>query len=269
LESLQNRDNPDPRQRTGIMKFESSRTQRGGEITTYDSLDHSLGQARNNIYLASKCWAAYVALDHLFGVLGMEEGQRAARSSAELCARSIVDGFDAERGFIPAVLESGNASAIIPAIEGLIFPHEMGLTQAVSPRGPYAKLIRTLQQHLENVLQPGVCLYPDGGCKLSSTADNSWMSKIALCQHVARAILKINNAKRDAKRDAKADAAQVRCQIKGSEFHACSDQFRSGVAIGSKYYPRIVTTVLWMNQKPGWNHGFHGSTRIRGECLLA
>jgi hypothetical protein len=242
LESLQNRDHPDPRQRTGIMKFESSRTQGGGEITTYDSLDHSLGQARNNIYLASKCWAAYVALEHLFGVLGLAERQRAARSSAKLCAHSIVDGYDEARGFIPAVLERGNASAIIPAIEGLIFPHEMGLTQAVSPRGPYAKLVRTLRQHLENVLQPGVCLYPDGGWKLSSTADNSWMSKIALCQHITRTILNVKQAKRDAQ----ADAAHVRWQIKGSEFHACSDQFRSGVALGSKYYPRIVTTVLWM-----------------------
>lgn len=191
LKSLQNHDNPDPRKRTGIMKFESSVTQAGGEITTYDSLDHSLGQARNNIYLESKCWAAYVALDYLFGVLGLPTRQRSARSSAERCARSIVAGFDSKLGYIPAVLEHGNASAIIPAIEGLIYPYEMGLMQAVSPRGPYGDVIRILKRHMEHILKPGICLYPDGGWTL---------------------------------------------------------QFRSGVAIGSTYYPRIVTTVLWMGR---------------------
>ena len=244
LKSLQNRDNPDPGQRTGIMKFESSMTRGGGEITTYDSLDHSLGQARNNIYLATKCWAAYVALEYLFGVLGRKGSMDQARHSAELCAESIVRGYDQGLGYIPAVLESGNTSAIIPVIEGLIFPHEMGLPQAVSLRGPYGGMMRALKCHTEKILQAGVCLYPDGGWKLSSTADNSWMSKIALCQHITRDILGI----RDVEREAQADAAHVRWEVKGSEFHACSDQFRSGVAMGSKYYPRIVTTVLWMKR---------------------
>ena len=63
LNSLLNRDHPDPNQRDGLMSFESSRTQGGGEITTYDSLDHSLGQARRNVYLAGKCWASYLALE--------------------------------------------------------------------------------------------------------------------------------------------------------------------------------------------------------------
>jgi len=44
LESLLNRDHPDPAQRNGIMSLDSSRTMGGSEITTYDSLDESLGQ---------------------------------------------------------------------------------------------------------------------------------------------------------------------------------------------------------------------------------
>ena len=44
LESLLIRDHPDASQRNGLMSFESSRTEGGGEITTYDSLDHSLGR---------------------------------------------------------------------------------------------------------------------------------------------------------------------------------------------------------------------------------
>lgn len=44
LTSLVNRDHPDPAMRDGIMSADSSRTLGGSEITTYDSLDTSLGQ---------------------------------------------------------------------------------------------------------------------------------------------------------------------------------------------------------------------------------
>lgn len=61
-----NRDNPDPLKRRGIMQLDSSLTEGGSEITTYDSLDPSLGQARGNVYLAVKCWAAYVLMSNFF-----------------------------------------------------------------------------------------------------------------------------------------------------------------------------------------------------------
>ena len=48
------------------MQLDSSRCAGGAEITTYDSLDVSLGQSRNNIYLAGKIWASYLALEKLF-----------------------------------------------------------------------------------------------------------------------------------------------------------------------------------------------------------
>ena len=242
LRSLQQRDHPNPRKRTGIMKFESSRTQGGGEITTYDSLDHSLGQARNNIYLASKCWAAYLALEHMFNTLEAPDLAAECVTAAHQCAGTLVKGFNKKLGFIPAVLEGHNRSAIIPVIEGLIFPHEMGLTHALSFQGPYKTLLKTMKLHLENVLVKGVCLYADGGWKLSATADNSWMSKINLCQHIARTILGVKSGQAGAQ----ADHAHAEWERNGSEFHACSDQFRSGKAIGSKYYPRIVTNILWM-----------------------
>ncbi|MEI6166335.1 MAG: glycoside hydrolase family 52 protein [bacterium] len=242
LRSLQHRDHPDPRKRTGIMKCESSFTQGGGEITTYDSLDHSLGQARNNIYLASKCWASYLALEYMFQTLGAGDKADECVKAAKLCAKSLVKGFSKKLGFIPAVLEGDNQSAIIPVIEGLIFPHEMGLKEALSFKGPYGSLMKTLKRHLENVLVEGVCLYPDGGWKLSATADNSWMSKINLCQHIAGTILGVKQGKAGAV----ADHAHAEWERNGSEFEACSDQFKSGKAVGSKYYPRIVTNILWM-----------------------
>ena len=40
--------------------------------------------------------------------------------------------------------------------------------------------------------------------------------------------------------------AHARWQREGSKFRACSDQFTSGEAKGSLYYPRIVTNILWL-----------------------
>ena len=34
----------------------------------------------------------------------------------------------------------------------------------------------------------------------------------------------------------------------GSGYWACSDQFVSGVAKGSRYYPRIITAALWLDE---------------------
>ncbi len=98
-------------------------------------------------------------------------------------------GYDETAGFIPAVLEDDNQSAIIPAIEALVFPYAMGLTDCVAEDGSYGDYIKTLKSHLRNIMNKETCLYPDGAWKLSSTADNSWMSKICLSQYVARKIL--------------------------------------------------------------------------------
>lgn len=72
LESLLNRDHPDAARRDGVMSADSSRTLGGSEITTYDSLDTSLGQARDNLYLGGKTFAAYVALEKIFLRLGKQ-----------------------------------------------------------------------------------------------------------------------------------------------------------------------------------------------------
>jgi hypothetical protein len=70
LDSLTTRDNPDPAKRDGIIHFVSRPADyvnrpadKKEEITTYDALDASLKQVRENLYIAVKCWAAYVALE--------------------------------------------------------------------------------------------------------------------------------------------------------------------------------------------------------------
>ena len=244
LVSLLNRDHPDPAARNGLMGLDSSRVMGKAEITTYDSLDVSLGQARNNIYLAGKCWAAYLALEKLLGEAGDSGLAAEAGEQAERCARTLA-GHLREDGFIPAVLGEGNESRIIPAIEGLIFPFYMGLTEALDPDGRFGGYIRALDTHLATVLTEGVCLFPDGGWKLSSTSNNSWLSKIYLCQFIARRIL----SREWGEQGARADAAHA-AWLTHEELSvwSWSDQIIAGEIAGSKYYPRGVTSILWLEE---------------------
>ena len=245
LVSLQNRDNPDPAKRNGIMALDSTRCGREAEITTYDSLDASLGQARNNLYLAVKTWAAYAALEWILGGMGHSAEAKSARHSAELAAKTIASKFDKKLGYIPAVFEAGNTSATIPAIEGLIFPERLGLLDDLRRRDPHKRMFDTLRLHFENILKPGICLFPDNGWKMSSTSINSWQSKIFLCQHIARKILGLNFGDDELKHDrAHADWWRI-----GAAPYAVVDQILEGKTSGGGcIYPRGVTNVLWMEE---------------------
>ena len=245
LQSMINRDHPDPEKRNGIMSLDSSRTMGGAEITTYDSLDISLGQSRGNIYLAVKSAACYVALERLLKQAGRDELAGLSAYQADLCAKTLIDHMT-EEGYIPAVLDEWNESRIIPAIEGLAFPGFSGCSDALEPGGRLHELAQVLRHHLQTVLVPGTCLFDDGGWKLSSTANNSWLSKIYLCQYVAREILGVQGDHVTAKADA-AHAAWL--TDTSNSYWAWSDQMVSGKAEGSKYYPRGVTAILWTEEK--------------------
>jgi xylan 1,4-beta-xylosidase len=242
MDSLVARDHPDPRRRDGMMSADSSRCEGGSEITTYDSLDVSLGQARNNLYLAVKTWGVYLGLSRLF--LHSKDPQRHAlcQLQADRCARTIVASAD-EDGFLPAVLHENVPSRIIPAIEGLVIPWSLGLKDALDPEGPYADLLAALKKHLLAVLRPGICKFPDGGWKISSTSDNSWLSKIYLCQFIAETVFGLPP-------DHEADRAHAWWLLDPrNHYWAWSDQMLAGEAKASKYYPRGVTAVLWLNRK--------------------
>ncbi|WP_110945357.1 glycoside hydrolase family 52 protein [Paenibacillus phocaensis] len=244
LESMVNRDHPEPAKRTGIMGLDSSRTMGGAEITTYDSLDVSLGQARNNIYLAGKSWAAYVAMEKLLRANGRETAASLAGRQAELCAATIASHL-LPGGYIPAVIQENNDSKIIPAIEGLIFPLYTGCEEALDKNGRFSEYLTALSKHLDTVLQPGICLFEDGGWKLSSTSNNSWLSKIYLCQFIARRIMGLAW---DEQGQA-ADAAHVAwLTSEKNAFWSWSDQMMAGVICGSRYYPRGVTAILWLDE---------------------
>jgi len=244
LTSMLNRDHPDPAQRNGLMGLDSTRTMGGAEITTYDSLDVSLGQARNNIYLAGKCWAAYVAMEKLFREEGRDDLAALAGGQAERCARSIVAHMKPE-GYIPAVLNEGNDSRIIPAIEGLVFPYFTGCPEALDENGRFGDYIRALKRHLQTVLVEGVCLFPDGGWKISSTSNNSWLSKIYLCQFVARHLLGLPWDEKGRAADAAHVAWLTHPEL---SIWSWSDQIIAGKIAASKYYPRGVTSILWLEE---------------------
>lgn len=241
LRSMLNRDAPKAGDRNGIMALDSSRTINGAEITTYDSLDESLGQARNNLYMAVKCWAAYLALHDRFSQANLTRQAETAMQQAHRAAQSI-SAAQLPDGSLPAIMNEPYEARIIPSIEGLVFPHVLGLNEYLQADGPFAELIKTLKAHFKTIMKPGICLYDDKGWKLSSSADNSWLSKIYLCQFVARKILGV----RSPITGPQSDKAHANWLLNEPNLRfAWSDQMASGIAMGSKYYPRGVTAILW------------------------
>jgi len=247
-DSLHRRDDPDPARRDGILKRDTARVGGGAEITTYDSLDVSLGQARNNLYLAVKALGAWVLLEKAFSRLAHRQAAADARATADLLAHTLTTKFERDTGFFPAVFEQGNQSRILPAVEGFVYPLFLGYTAATDARGRFAPLLAQLRQHLSQALQPGVCLDArSGGWKMSSTSTNTWFSKIAIAQHVVRVLFP----------EALTPAAHAGDRVHagwqrtpGCGKDALCDQIRSdtGLACGSRYYPRGVTAWLWLRE---------------------
>jgi len=238
FESLQNRDDPDPARRDGVVSLDSARCGGTFEITTYDSLDSSLGQAQDSLYLASKTWAAWQALSLLFARASLSELARAASDAALRLERTLLDWFDPRLGYLPA-LRQGSSSAILSAVEGLVFPLFWGRRDLLDEAGAHGPFLAQLKRHLQTVLAPGLCLFPDGGWKLSSSSDNSWPSKIFICQQVAERVFGL-------RLDSASHAAHASWQQLGCADWAMTDQCFAGVGRGSKYYPRAVTAWLWL-----------------------
>lgn len=228
----------------GIMDRDSDRCLGGSEITTYDSLDTSLGQARNSLYLSVKAWSAFVCLEALLRRIdGASSPESEAAAGAARAIASTVAGKALPEGWIPAVFENDNRSRVIPAVEGLAYPGFCGASEAVSPDGPYGDLVRALKRHLDAVLVPGVCLDAEsGGWKLSSTSKNTWLSKIFLNQYVAEELLGLAGER------TRRDAVHARWLRTGSADYAATDQVdsSSGEDMGSRLYPRLVTALLWL-----------------------
>jgi hypothetical protein len=251
-----------------MLCFDSAKCGTGQEITSYDSLDASLGQARSNTYMAVKCWAAYLGLRLLGHAAGDPDTAHFAGNEIEKLEWALT-AIVRERKMLPAVYEKENAafeSRILPAVEGLIYamywnncPHIIGgmRRKNLVSLDETTPLEAALRQHLVTLLSDSSRrnAFPDGGARLSSTSDNSWLSKIAMGQHVARDLFNLdeNGTERQCTGDARgwerADAAHVRWLTEGeSAYWAASDQFVNGVARGSRYYPRLISAAIWLKQ---------------------
>ena len=240
----------------GFAQFDSSRCAGGQEITTYDSLDHSLAQTRNNIYIAVKSWATYWSLALMFRELDDAASQARCKALAAKVAAVVCD--QAQDGVLPAIFEKSNpgyASRILPAIEGCVYPLYFVNTgfarctlEQIYATEPEKRMFEVLKEHTRNLLLDPERrnLFPDGGIKLSSTSNNSWMSKISLFMHVTRRVFHLDADPRIAEVFRLADAAHVKWQTEGSSYWACCDQIVSGEGKASRYNPRIITSALWL-----------------------
>lgn len=237
LESLERREHPEPSLRRGIPGTDSSRVGSGSEITTYDSLDPALAQARGSLYLTVKLWAAYRGLERVFGALHDDARAERARQGRRRVEDAIA-AWPLCDGFLPALADGRNRSAILPAVEALAFPLAWNDPILQEPEPGTKLFLERLGAHLHRVLEDGICRFPDGGWRLSSTSRNSWISKIALCQVVAERVF----ARAP---EPEADRAHVAWQAPGSADWGFTDQIVDGAGIGSKYYPRGVSAILW------------------------
>jgi hypothetical protein len=253
---------PRPRRRsTGAMRYDSARCGVGQEITTYGSLDSSLGQARDSLYLGVKRVSAYLGLEFLFSRLGDGGSEDAAAAAAHLAADAVARRMDNHAGFLPAVFDASSPAAhsrVLPAIEALLFPWYWGTCEYGSEYkssrswlgNGNESFVAKLKRHAQTLLSDPECrnLFPDGGLKLSSTSNNSWLSKIALFQYVAREVFNLSEDPRLGEVLRRADGAHVKWQIEGAHYWGCCDQFENGQVAGSRAYPRCITTALWLDK---------------------
>ena len=241
----------------GFAQYDSTKTVGGQEITTYDSLDHSLAQTRNNVYIAVKSWASYRALALLFRDLGSKAEQKRSEDLALKVASVVAD--QAVDGVLPAIFEKNNPgyhSRILPAVEGCAYPLYFVKTKwakktldQVFGSPSEKRMYDVLKEHTRQLLLDPQrrSVFADGGIKLSSTSNNSWMSKISIFMHVTRKVFHLDQDAGVAGVFRKADAAHVKWQTEGSSYWACCDQIVSGEGKASRYYPRIITSALWMD----------------------
>ena len=240
----------------GFAQFDSTRCAGGQEITTYDSLDHSLAQTRNNIYIAVKSWATYNSLALMFRELKDAASKARCEELAAKVAAVVCD--QAVDGVLPAIFEKANpgySSRILPAVEGCVYPLYFVKTgfagctlEQVYASESEKRMFEVLKEHTRNLLLDPERrnLFADGGIKLSSTSNNSWMSKISIFMHVTRRVFHLDEDPKVAVVFRQADAAHVKWQVEGSSYWACCDQIVSGEGKASRYYPRIITSALWM-----------------------
>jgi xylan 1,4-beta-xylosidase len=246
LLSLELRDHPDDAQRCGVPRADSSRCAGGREITTYDCLDPSLGQASGNTYIAGKAWAAGLILHRLFTQLDRPTLAARAHRLAQRAAKTVCASAR-EDGRIPALLQGGGDAVILPVVEGLAYPWFAGCRDAMALNGEYGAYLTVLKRHMaDHVLRDDTCIYPDGGWRITSSNSNTFPAKVYVCQFVAREILGMSLGAVGAR----ADEAHAQWQLHPEHSaHCWTEQVDNGIAHTAKYYPRGVSSNIWLTEQ--------------------
>ncbi len=97
------------------------------------------------------------------------------------------------------------------------------------------------------MLSTQYCIYANGGWKLDSQSDNTWLSKIFLNEFVGRQVL--GQSIRTVTNAADAQSVVWLTQTAGAKY-SFSDQVISQVPQASEYYPRGVTSIVWLQEPP-------------------
>lgn len=235
--------------RLGVMNINSSKCGDGGEITTYDSIDHSLGVGRGNLYLNMKRLNALKCIQLLNG--NNTEFIAAAEKEFLLVLKNIEDSFDYAQNKFFANKQLNVETAILPVIEPLIYFKKLNIKVPQS-------LIALCTKHLKTVLQPGNCLFSDGGFKLSATSINSWQSKAFICIVIAESIFKefynTQTITSESEFDyikilQKAKRAHLNWWENGCADNCAIDQVFDGRTVEKGfYYPRGISSFLFFTK---------------------
>jgi len=193
-------------------------------------------------------------LQAMFGQLGDAADAATCETMAAVAAQTIANlwtKYQGPLGYLPALLDGSDTSAIIPMVEGLAYPLEMGLTNAVDRTGgPYASMLLALSNHLEAVLVRGLCLDATSGAWDMTSASgygnspNTWQSKMYIAQYAAERVLGLtgNNV------NGTVDQIHATIQFQNAAIQEWSDQLDGTGAdlfVGSTHYPRGITSALW------------------------
>ncbi len=238
--SMENREHFDPLLRDGILRAQSARAGLGREVTTYDALDHALQDSCGSIYIVVKTWCAALMLRAWMESAGDAAGAASAGKLADRTARTLEKAFREDAGSFPPNLLEGGESMVFAALDPLAVPIYCGLGADLRR---YPGVLGCLVAHARSCLQPGICLdAKSGGLRLSSTSENTWPSKIALCLASLAWLV-------DAPATGLAPTAWeqfVRWLQVSSARQTVSDQINveTGVPLGGAYYPRLVTAWL-------------------------
>lgn len=240
-QSLLQRDHSDRRLAKGVLQRDSDLCQGGYEITTYDSLDSSLGRACGSTYLAVKTWAAWVALCWNYEQWDRDKEAALCDEMAQKAQATILQAFDAEKSLFSADLAGQNAAAVLPVAEGLLVPWILLGPSLFTEGQKWFPLYEAIHDHMQMALLT-LCRFENGAWKLSESSNHSWLSKIYLLQAITEQILNIQDP-----RGAEADGEYVHwLKDPQNHFWAWSDQMDAGRVCGSRYYPRGVTSILWL-----------------------